>query len=133
MDILPVAHDLSEGLDLVLRNIDEEVLSERWADKESVQGAARYVLACGSSDMHTRASESINVDVIESALLGEDRGIGGSVLPDDVEFDLRPVPDIVKHQSLAGAECTLQCRSRGGLSGQPSSANYNGCLGSRIV
>ena len=79
------------------------ILGKRGIDAQSIQRRTRHERTCPFGDVETGPREGVNVEMRKPRLVlrGQDCGVGSGLLSDDIELDLRPVPDLVKaHRRL---------------------------------
>src|SRR5450755_2231915 len=75
--------------------VNEVIFPKRRLDSERIQWASRDKLPSQLREMLARPRESVNIDM-RQVLRAQDFGVCGCVFTHNVEFYLRPIPDLIE-------------------------------------
>jgi hypothetical protein len=83
---------LLQTLDLYLLDVDQMIFPKLWPNTECIQRTALNEILPFLREVNSSASKRVNIYMMEGGvfLCGQNRGVSGSILLEDVEFDLGP-------------------------------------------
>ena len=96
VDVLPPSCDLAQVFDLLPAEVDKEELAEGRIDTEGLERASRNHFSTRLAEMFACAGESIDVDVVQSTLVGEDLRVGARILAENGQLDLGPLANLIE-------------------------------------
>jgi len=80
--------------------IDEEKPIERGLGTECSSRASIYLPSAALRDVHASPAKRIDVELLQSGLVGERLGVGRAILLDDLELNFRPEADLIELKFL---------------------------------